>query len=90
MAAAAIQAPLRGIEGAGARGDDWFDAIVTRLASQGLHDVAALNGAVFSDDGSALNGAQKRVIRKAIERASKGGEPPRSPQKTEGSRELKE
>ena len=93
MASAAIKTALRGIEGADAHGDDWFDTIVTQLASQGIHDASELNGAVFDDfefASGALNGAQKRVIRKAIERASKGGEPPRSPQMSEGSRELKE
>ena len=58
--------------------------IVTQLAAQGIHDVAELSGAVFSDfefEGGALNGAQKRVIRKAIGRARRGADQPRSPAK---------
>ena len=60
MATAAIKTALRGIEGADAHGDDWFDTIVTQLASQGIHDASELNGAVFDDfefASGALNGA---------------------------------
>ena len=88
MAAAAIKEALRSVSGADAHGDDWFDNIVDQLAAQGIHDVAELNGAVFADFEFAegrLNGAQKRVIRKAIEHANKGADTPSSPAKSAGA-----
>ena len=88
MAPAAIKDALRAVPGAEAHGDDWFDAIVTQLAGQGIHGVAEFNGAVFADfefEEGKLNGAQKRVIRKAIEHANKGADAPRSPAKSVGA-----
>ena len=88
MAAAAIKEALRSVSGADAHGDDWFDNIVDQLAAQGIHDVAEFNGAVFADFEFAegrLNGAQKRVIRKAIEHANKGADTPSSPAKWAGA-----
>ena len=93
MASAAIKEALRGVQGADPHGDDWFDTIVTQLAAQGIRGVDELNGAVFDDfefEEGRLNGAQKRVIRKAIEYASKGADTPRSPAKSEGVDGLKE
>lgn len=93
MASAAIKAALRGVPGVDAHGDDWSDTIVTQLAAQGIHEVAELNGAVFEDFAfaeAALNGAQKRVIRKVIEDANKVADKTRSPAKSAGAGGLNE
>ena len=65
------------IEGAADHAAEWIDNVASALASEGAHNMRDLAGAKFEDfnfSASSLNGAAKRLIRKAIEQATAGQE----------------
>ena len=64
---------LEALEGASEHSGEWLDGIVTALAGQGAHTVSDLDGAVFEDfefPPATLTGAAKRLVRKAIDKAT--------------------
>ena len=64
---------LEALEGASEHSGEWLEGIVAALAGQGAHTVSDLDGAVFEDfefPPATLTGAAKRLVRKAIEKAT--------------------
>ena len=70
---ASMREHLEALEGASEHSGEWLEGIVTALAGQGAHTVSDLDGAVFEDfefPPATLTGAAKRLVRKAIEKAT--------------------
>ena len=64
---------LAAVEGAAEHSGEWLDGIVAALAAQGAHTASDLDGAKFEDfefPPATLTGAAKRLVRKAIEKAT--------------------
>ena len=64
---------LAAVEGASEHSGEWLDGIVAALADQGAHTASDLDGAKFEDfefPPATLTGAAKRLVRKAIEKAT--------------------
>ena len=64
---------LAAVEGASEHSGEWLDGIVAALADQGAHTASDLDGAVFEDFAfppDTLTGAAKRLVRKAIDKAT--------------------
>ena len=64
---------LEALEGASEHSGEWLEGIVAALAGPGAHTVSDLDGAVFEDfefPPATLTGAAKRLVRKAIEKAT--------------------
>ena len=64
---------LAAVEGAAEHSGEWLDGIVAALAAQGAHTASDLDGAKFEDfefPPATLTGAAKRLVRKAIDKAT--------------------
>lgn len=64
---------LAAVEGAAEHSGEWLDGIVSALAVQGAHTASDLDGAKFEDfefPPATLTGAAKRLVRKAIDKAT--------------------